>query len=106
MADYPVVIRPDFCTDGSFCYIAEHPDLPGCVAYAPTQSEARRLLDKARDAYLASLTKDGVAPPPPSSRAPLITEWQGIRPMMTPAFQWTALQGSVRPKPESDTIAA
>jgi len=81
---YPIVIRPDRFSDGSFGYIAEHPDLPGCVAWAATQTEARRLLNDARRVYLADLQRDGVDAPQPSNRRPEVTEWQGLRP--TPPF--------------------
>lgn len=52
---YPVVIHPDRYPDGSRCWVASHPDLPGCMADGDTVEEARRLLDLARLAYLAYL---------------------------------------------------
>jgi len=45
---YPVVVYPDICTDGAFCYVAEHPDLPGCAAHGDTIQEAKSRLARPR----------------------------------------------------------
>lgn len=39
-------------TDGSMGFMAEDPDLPGCVGYGHTADEAEQRLEKARRAYL------------------------------------------------------
>ena len=71
---YPVVIRMDHCTDGSPCYVAEHPDLPGCAAHSESLTEARQLLESARVTYLRHLLAKALPPPMPSPFRPM--EWQ------------------------------
>ncbi len=74
--EYPVVVYPDHCTDGSFCYVATHPDLPGCAAHGDTIPEARALLGDARVAYLAAVAADGKDAPAPSETAPSEITWE------------------------------
>jgi predicted RNase H-like HicB family nuclease len=50
-------------TDGDWCYIATHPELPGCFAQGETPEEARADLEYARADYIASLKEDGVPIP-------------------------------------------
>ena len=73
---YPVAIRPDTLTDGAFCYIAEHPDLPGCSAHGYTLSEAQANLAHAREAYLRHLRATGRPVPPPSTDLPNEVTWE------------------------------
>ncbi len=73
---YPMVVYPDLCTDGTFCYVAEHPDLPGCAAHGETITEAKERLAKAREAYLAHLTAEGIPFPRPNTRSPSAIEWE------------------------------
>lgn len=72
--EYPIRIYPDICTDGSFCYVAEHPDLPGCGAHGTTVQEARELLAAARRAYIGHLLATGQTVPLPPPCGPV--EWQ------------------------------
>ncbi|MCX5719868.1 MAG: type II toxin-antitoxin system HicB family antitoxin [Nitrospirae bacterium] len=39
---YLTVVIPEECTDGSLCYRAEHPQLPGCMSHGRTPDEAIR----------------------------------------------------------------
>lgn len=73
---YPMVVYPDTCTDGVFCYVAEHPDLPGCAAHGTSITEARERLAGAREAYLAQLKAEGRPIPEPNSSAPTLLEWE------------------------------
>ena len=66
---YRSVIRLDVTTDGTPCYIAEHPDLPGCEVHAPTLTEAQSLLASAREAYLTHLADAGLPVPVPGGVA-------------------------------------
>jgi predicted RNase H-like HicB family nuclease len=75
-ADYPIVVYPDYLTDGSACYVAEHPDLPGCVAQGDTIQEAKLLLMYARRAYEKDVLAAGDTMPPPSVRLPSSAEMQ------------------------------
>lgn len=79
---YPVFVQPDYCTDGSFCWVAVHPDLPGCAAHAEGPTEAKILLDQAREAYLRHLQREGITPPEPGTVQPL--EWMVGKPYSEP----------------------
>lgn len=72
--EYPIVMRPDVCTDGTVCFVAEHPDLPGCAAHGSTPDEAKALLDQARAAYIRYLVEKNMPIPGPSLFGPV--EWQ------------------------------
>jgi predicted RNase H-like HicB family nuclease len=75
--NYPVQIKPDHCTDGSFCYVAEHPDLPGCAAHGTTITEARTALVRARKAYISHMLSVGEKPPRPTTgREPDEVTWR------------------------------
>lgn len=49
----PAVITRDRLHDGTECFIAEDPALPGCVSYGKTVDEALEMLEDARRAYLS-----------------------------------------------------
>lgn len=49
-----IVLREDKYPDGSSCYVAEHPAIDGCVAYADTVPEALARLKAVR----AAITQD------------------------------------------------
>lgn len=51
--------------DGGF--VAEHPDLPGCISQGETAEEARRNLDEARELWLESRRENGLPKPKPLS---------------------------------------
>lgn len=46
------IARPDQTSDGRPCWVAEAPDLPGCVAYGRNEDEAKQNLAAARRVYL------------------------------------------------------
>ena len=50
-------------------YSAYVPDLPGCIATAPTPQDVEREIRDAIRLHLDGLAEDGVAPPPATSRA-------------------------------------
>jgi predicted RNase H-like HicB family nuclease len=60
---YSVVVKQDEYSTGEVCYVAEHPELPGCMGCGGTPAEAQADLDEAREAYLASLHEDGLPIP-------------------------------------------
>lgn len=68
-AEYPVVTRPDTYGDGSWCVVADHPDLPGCFAYGKDETEAKALLKEARAAYVEHLRRNSLPVPQPSRPA-------------------------------------
>ena len=53
---------------GSTSYGAYVPDLPGCVAVAETEAEARRLIREAIVFHLQGMRLNGEAIPQPTSR--------------------------------------
>lgn len=72
-ARYPTYINADVTLDGAPCWVAQHPDLPGCAAHGDTIDEARALLDNARKAYVNYLALVGATVPPPDPHKPI--EW-------------------------------
>ena len=72
---YESEVRPDVFTDGTPCYFAEIPDLPGCVGYGTTREDAEDALDRARVAYIIYHHRHGLEVPVPRQRS---------------AYQWSA----------------
>jgi len=52
---------------GSPCFVARHPELPGCLGWGRTWREAIRDLAIARRAYFEACLAEGMAVPIPSS---------------------------------------
>jgi len=74
LCDYlaiPFLVEAETVEDGSGAWLRRAccPELPGCVAEAPTIEEALERLDRRRVEVIADLLRAGVAPPAP--RAPL-----------------------------------
>lgn len=68
---YPIIVKESTYTDGSSCYEAEHPDLPGCMGQGDSVNEAIEDLNHARYLYIESLIEDGLPVPPPSDPLPV-----------------------------------
>jgi len=68
---YPIIVKESTYTDGSPCYEAEHPDLPGCLGQGDSVNEAIEDLNHARHLYIESLIEDGLPVPPPSDPLPI-----------------------------------
>jgi predicted RNase H-like HicB family nuclease len=66
---YAVTITEDTCGD-VLCYLAVHPELPGCMAQGETPAAALRNLDVAREDYITALVAMGLDIPLPTSLAP------------------------------------
>lgn len=64
--DYPVVIRP-LSKDEGGGYLAEFPDLPGCMADGETVEEALSEAEDALTAWITTAQKFGDPIPKPSS---------------------------------------
>jgi predicted RNase H-like HicB family nuclease len=62
---YTEVVTRDQTTDGRPCYVASHPELPGCMSQGETIAEALLNLDDARRMYIQSLLEDGLPVPLP-----------------------------------------
>ena len=79
---YRTEIRPESCTDGTLAYVAEIPDLPGCMSHGVTVDEARQNLEDAKREYLAALQERGLPVPAPSPEPAVTTVvWTVIGPM-------------------------
>ncbi len=89
--EYPVIVFPDHCTDGTFCYVAMHPDLLGCAAHGDSIAEARALLGDAKEVYLEALAAEGRTAPEPSKGVPSEISWEvGSLTYSLPAIQTVA----------------
>lgn len=60
---YSVIVEQDEFTDGTPCFIASHPELPGCKGQGLTVVDAQKDLDGAREDYIAALIEDGLEVP-------------------------------------------
>jgi len=63
---YMIEVVEDETTDGDPCYLASHPELPGCMSHGATLDGSLRNLADARRAYIQSLLEDSVPVPEPS----------------------------------------
>jgi antitoxin HicB len=102
---YRTEIRPELCTDGSVVYVAEIPDLPGCMSHGATVEDARLNLEDAKREYLAALDERGLEVPAPAVEPPVggIT-WTVVEsvdlPERAPAFELpTASLQPLPPRP-------
>jgi len=68
---YRSEIRPELQPDGTVVYLAECPELPGCMSHGATVEEARQNLEDAKAEYLAALQERGLEIPSPSA-APVV----------------------------------
>lgn len=89
---YPTVVHPELCTDGSLAYAAEIPALPGCMSHGATPDEARYNLEDAKREYLEALQERGLPIPVPP-----------IDPVVS-SVQWTTITAA--PVPARDSIQA
>ncbi len=71
---YPIIVKESTYTDGSPCYEAEHPDLPGCMGQGNSVPEAIEDLRHSRYLYIESLIEDGLPIPTPSDPLPATFE--------------------------------
>ncbi len=64
---YKIILAPDVRSDGTQCFVARHPELPGCMSDGDTREEAIKNLRDARELYIQSLIEDGMEVPPPET---------------------------------------
>ncbi len=83
---YKTVLMPDVRSDGTRCFVARHPELPGCMSDGDTPAEAIKNLRDARELYIQSLIEDGMDIPLP--------ETMPIRPATTTAGGGTPVNAS------------
>ncbi|MBI4715133.1 MAG: type II toxin-antitoxin system HicB family antitoxin [Nitrospirae bacterium] len=65
---YVVEVVPDQATDGSLCYRAYNPELPGCMSHGDTPQDAVENLEEARRLYIETLIEMGEEIPKPQPR--------------------------------------
>lgn len=68
MIDYLTAIKLDETTDGQTCFVAWHPELPGCMAQGLTMDEAEKNLTDARELVIEHLYSDGLPIPKPMGK--------------------------------------
>ena len=73
--DYPITIRPIPVEDGGG-YLAEAPDLPGCVADGETVDEALHDIESAIESWIKTATEFGDPIPKPSVAANYSGQWR------------------------------
>ena len=64
---YPLRVTPEETTENGLCYLAEHPDLPGCMSHGDSPEEAIGSLAEARKLYITTLLKRRESVPLPST---------------------------------------
>lgn len=64
---YIVQVMADETTDGGMIYLAQDPELPGCLSQGATVEEAKRNLSDARIDFIQSLLEDGLPVPDPGT---------------------------------------
>jgi predicted RNase H-like HicB family nuclease len=77
---YLTVIMPEECTDGTACFRAEHPQLPGCMSHGLTREEAIRNLIDAKCLYIETLLEKGLEVPLPVQ--PTVLTWSSSQSIM------------------------
>lgn len=74
---YAINVTPDQTTKGNTCYLASHPELPGCMSHGETPDEAIINLNEARKLYLKSLIEDNRPIPRPMSLTSIVWKEMG-----------------------------
>lgn len=74
---YSIELVPGQTTDGSFCYMASHLELPGCMSHGDNPNEAIANLMDARELYIRTLLEKGEEVPLPTSYYPTVI-WKVI----------------------------
>ena len=64
---YQTIIRLEETTDGSYCYIAYHPELPDCKSQGDTPQEAEENLREATQMLIEHLISNNLPVPAPAS---------------------------------------
>lgn len=69
---YSIEVVPGQTTDGSSCYMAYHPELPGCMSHGDNPEEAITNLIEARELYIKTLLEKKEKVPLPTSYYPTV----------------------------------
>jgi len=75
---YAIEVVREEC-GGEPCFMASHPELPGCMAQGDTPEEAVKNLTEARRDYISALLSENIEVPTPEPVATTRLELQEIR---------------------------
>lgn len=75
---YSVEVIPNQTTEGSMCYVALHPELPGCMSHGDTPEEAIANLMEAKELYIKTLLEKGQNISLPRSSTSAVWEVSGV----------------------------
>jgi len=75
---YSIEVVPEVTTDGSICYMARHPELPGCMSHGDTPEEAAANLEEAKELYIKTLLKKGEDVPLPKISSTVTWQVLGV----------------------------
>jgi predicted RNase H-like HicB family nuclease len=64
---YAVEVQEEETTDGGHCFVAFHPELPGCMAHGDSREEALENLREAKELYISALLDRDVEVPLPKA---------------------------------------
>ncbi|MBI1876907.1 MAG: type II toxin-antitoxin system HicB family antitoxin [Chloroflexi bacterium] len=64
---YVTIVKLQETTDGNFCYVAFHPELPNTISQGNTSKEATENLVEATELTIAHLVSNGLPIPEPMS---------------------------------------
>lgn len=64
---YAIEVVPEHCSDGSLCYLARHPELPGCMSHGIDPDEAIANLYEAKKLYIETLLEKSQEIPLPQN---------------------------------------
>ena len=65
---YTIHMAQDGLSHGKVCWVAEHPELDGCMTQGDTKGEAQWSLNDARLVWIQACLDDGLAIPPPRNK--------------------------------------
>lgn len=91
--EYDIIITPEECTDGTLCYRAEHPQLPGCMSHGLIPEESLRNLIEAKRLYIETLLNKGLdVPLPIRPTGGTFSSYQSITTIIIPVKETEKLQ--------------
>lgn len=97
---YGIEVVPDVSTEGEICYVARHPELPGCMSHGSTPEEATANLEEARELYLRTMLEDGLEPPRPAAMEARSTFTAMWAPPASRSIIWTCVAQPAQPTTE------
>lgn len=87
---YWTVVQLEQTTDGTFCYVAYHPELPNCVSQGDTPEEAAANLTEAVEMCIEHLEAHDIPVPEFNARISMIAEIELGQPKNVEYAKWAA----------------